>query len=218
MRFPTIEPPGPVLGTVVLLHGFGRRPGHLDDLATRLAGLGARVVRPALSAWWWPTCTNNTRFLDRVADAIAQTCGPGPVVVVGHSAGAAAGSWIAARLIRRGSRVSSVILVDGVESPLRAIRRSWPVLQHVAVLAICGEPGPCNRDGALGGWLRRQQHDEEPALTIVDVPGMGHGDVEGAGTGIYVRMCRDDADAPQRDVLIGLITDAVSRGIEAPAK
>lgn len=213
----TIEPPGPVLGTVVLLHGFGRRPEHLDDLATRLSGLGARVVRPVLSAWWWPTCTNNTRYLDRIADAVAVSCGTGPVVVIGHSAGAAAGAWVAARLVDQSRDVRTLVLIDGVESPVRSIARSWPRLRAVPVLAICGDPGPCNRRGALSEWLRERSAVGDPMVRVERLVGMGHGDVEGAGLGMYVRMCRDDPKAPQRERLMELVGQAVFRALDAPA-
>jgi pimeloyl-ACP methyl ester carboxylesterase len=214
---PPIKPPSHVLGTVVLLHGFGRSPERLDGLSARLASLGARVLLPALSPWWWPTCTNNTRYLNRVADAIAAASAPDPIVVVGHSAGAAAGAWIAARLIRGGHQVTSVVFVDGVDSPVRSIRRSWPVLQHSGVVAICGDPSPCNRHGALAKWLRAQPAEDAADLQIVSVQGMGHGDVEGAGIGVYVRLCKDNPSAPQREVLLDLIVGAVSRGLQAPA-
>ena len=217
MQMLASEPRDRARGTAVLVHGFGRRPEHLDDLATRLSGLGARVLRPSLSAWWWPTCTNNTRYLDRVARAVTGPCGEGPIVVVGHSAGAAAGAWVAARLVEVGRDVRTLVFVDGVESPVRAISRSWPVLQAIPVVAICGDPRPCNRNGALERWLRDRQHDADPRLQIVSVAGMGHGDVEGTGVGIYVRVCGDDPAAPQREVLMDLIVGTVSRAWGAPA-
>lgn len=200
----------------MLMHGFGRRPHHLDGVTAHLTSMGARVLRPSLSAWWWPTCTNNTRYLDRVARAVAGPCGEGPVVVLGHSAGAAAGAWVAARLVEDGCDVRTLVLIDGVESPVRAISRSWSGLQGVPVVAICGDPGPCNRRGALGEWLG-QHHADHPRLEIRRLPGMGHGDVEGAGIGIYVRVCRDDPRAPQRGRLMEEIERAVDRGFDAPA-
>ena len=211
------EPVGSSRGTAVLLHGFGRRPHHLDDMAARIAGVGARVVRPALSAWWWPTCTNNTRYLDRIADAVAVSSASGPVVVLGHSAGAAAGAWVAARLVEQGRDVRALVLIDGVESPVRSIARSWSRLRGVPVLAICGDPGPCNRRGALGEWLRERSAVGDPMVRFERLVGMGHGDVEGVGLGIYVRLCRDDPDAPQRERLLELVEQSVSRALDAPA-
>ena len=59
---------------------------------------------PALGSVWWPTSTNNARHLDRRLREVEAVVAKGPVVVVGHSAGAAAGAWIAAGLVDRGLR------------------------------------------------------------------------------------------------------------------
>lgn len=204
-------------GTVVLLHGFSRSPDHLADLARRCRLIGADVVAPHLSGWWWPTCTNNTRHLTRLADRIAAGA-RAPVVVVGHSAGGAAGAWIAARLAAASVPVGRLVLVDPVESPVRSIRRSWAGLEHVPVTAILGAPSPCNRDGAFRRWLADQHRDADRTLEVIDLPHMGHGDIEGAGVGVYVRLCRDDPTAPAREELLLVVDDAVERGLGADAK
>lgn len=218
MRFETWEPQGAPRGTVVLLHGFGRSPAALTDLAQRLAARGAVVLGPHLSAWWWPTCTNNTRHLTRVAGELAGRGLPRPLVVIGHSAGGAAGAWIAAELRDGGVPVAGLVLVDGVESPGGSLRRSWPRLRGVPVTALCGPPSPCNRRGALENWLRRQEVDPRWSIDVVRVEAMGHGDIEGAGIGLYRRWCGDDPDAPARAALLSLVDDAVERAWGAPAK
>lgn len=204
-------------GTVVLLHGFSRSPRDLADIAAMCRSLGADVVAPRLSAWWWPTSTNNTRHLTRFARQLAAEAS-GPIVVIGHSAGGAAGAWITSTLVRAGAKVSMLVLVDAVESPVRSIARSWSVLEHVAITAIIGAPSPCNRNGAFRRWLSEQPHDRVPDLEVIELPGMGHGDIEGAGIGLYVRLCGDDPAAPSRAPLLAIVRQAVERGLGADAK
>lgn len=204
-------------GTVVLLHGFSRSPERLADIATMCRSLGAEVVAPHLSAWWWPTSTNNTRHLSRLAHIVAEDAS-GPIVVVGHSAGGAAGAWMAAAMERAGAELGSLVLVDPVESPVRSIRRSWSALERVPVTAIIGAPSPCNRQGAFSRWLAEQRHVRFPSLEVVNLPTMGHGDIEGAGIGVYVRLCGDDPAAPARSELLAIVRQAVERGLGADAK
>lgn len=217
MRIDTLQAVGPVRGTVVLVHGFGRSPGALTDVAERLAARGATVLRPHLSAWWWPTSTNNTRHLTRVAGQVEHLGCPGPIVVIGHSAGGAAGAWIAAALRDRGVPVAALVLVDGVESPVGTLRRSWPRLRGVPVTAVCGSPSPCNRRGALETWLRQREEDPSWRVEVVRLEGMGHGDIEGIGVGVYRRWCGDQPDAPARGDLLRIVDDAVKSAWNAPA-
>ena len=218
MRFETWEPQGSPRGTVVLLHGFGRSPAALSDLAERLTAQGARAVAPQLSVWWWPTGINNTRHLTRVAAELAAMGCPQPLVVLGHSAGGAAGAWIAAALRDRGVPVAGLVLVDAVESPVGSLRRSWPRLRGVPVTALCGPPSPCNRRGALEGWLRQREADPQWPVDVVRVEGMGHGDIEGVGVGVYRRWCGDDPHAPARAELLTIVDRALERAWGAPAK
>ena len=218
MMFVTWEPQVSRRGTVVLLHGFGRSPAALTDVAKRLTAQGARAVGPHLSAWWWPTGMNNTRHLTRVAAELAAMGCSQPLVVLGHSAGGAAGAWIAAALRDRGVPVAGLVLVDGVESPVGSLRRSWPRLRGVPVTALCGPPSPCNRRGALEGWLRQREADPQWPVDVVRVEGMGHGDIEGVGVGVYRRWCGDDPHAPARAELLTIVDRALERAWGAPAK
>jgi len=212
------DPAGTPRGTVVLMHAFTRSPRDLQGLAMRAVSRGAKVLMPHLGAWWWPRSTNNARYLSRIAEAVERQRSPGPVVIVGHSAGAAAGAWVAARLMDAGVDVSLLVLVDGVESPSGTLRRSWSALERLPVLAICAPPSRCNRRGALEAWLLSQVRSADSALEVVHLPGMGHGDIEGAGIRVYCRMCGDDPGAPARDALVTLVEDAIERGLSAIAK
>ena len=205
-----VESSAEIRGTVVLLHGFTRSPAALQDLSARCVVMGARTLRPALGSLWWPTSTNNAGHLTRIADQMLSLIGPGPVVVAGHSAGASAGAWIAAELVARGVDVTSLVCIDGVESPTHLIQRSWERLSAVPVRAVCAPPSRCNRQGALAAWLEAQDR----AAEIVIVPGSGHGDIEGASQGIYRWACGDDPDQPAgqqvRDLVVRWIDEGLS--------
>jgi len=220
MELTPLEPAGVPLGTVVLLHGFTRHPRDLQAPAERFAALGARVLRPRLGAWWWPRSTNRTRYLTHIAEAVAQARSTGPLIVVGHSAGAPAGAWIAAALRNSGTSVDALILVDGVESPARTLRRAWPDLTGVPVDVICAPPSRCNRNGALARWLDdyRESGQPGPSVGLIVIPGMGHGDVEGPGRHVYVRWCHDDPAAPALAELEGTLDGLVERALDAVAK
>ena len=196
-------------GTVVLLHGFTRSPEALQGLSDRCVAMGARTLRPALGSLWWPTSTNNSGHLTRIADQLLPMLGQDPVVVAGHSAGASAGAWIAAELLVRGADVTSLICIDGVESPTHLIRRSWERLASVSVRAVCAPPSRCNRQGALAAWLEMQ----ERAAEIVIVPGSGHGDIEGASQGIYRWACGDDPHQPAGQQVRDLVVTWIDEGL-----
>lgn len=214
------EPAGAPRGTVALLHGFTRSPQHLQATASRMLGLGARVMLPSLSAWWWPRNFNNTRYLTRLARTVAHA--GEPLVVVGHSAGAAAGAWVAGQLSLMGAPVSALVFVDGVESPAGSIRRSWDGLSLVPVTALFGEPSRCNRQRALAAWLVAHPRRTGAPVEIIDVPGMGHGDIEGPsrdplGRSVYTRMCGDRRGAPGADLLARILDGRIASVLDAGA-
>jgi pimeloyl-ACP methyl ester carboxylesterase len=197
------EPAGAPVGTAVVLHGFTRSPHDLGVLAARCEELGARSLRPALGSLWWPSSTTNSRHLDVVVERLAPMCADGPVAVIGHSAGGAAGAWIAAGLAGIGLSVRGLVLVDAVESPTGLIRRAWPRLAGIRVRAACAPPSRCNRDGALAAWLGEQRGD----VAVVEVPGSGHGDIEDAAGAVYRWACGDDPARPAAPRLLGLTVD-----------
>lgn len=199
----------PRRGAAVLLHGFSRGPRHLRVLSEALTAEGVATVRPTLSAWDWTHGINNSRYLSEVAERLRRGLPSGPVVVVGHSAGAAAGAWIAAELTQAGSDVRRVVMVDGVESPAGLIRRAWPRLEGSDVVDVCGEPSRCNRDGALVAWLEDQQRPS----TIVRVPGAGHGDIEGEASPIYRWACGDTSSEEIRRHVLSEVVAAVMAGL-----
>jgi pimeloyl-ACP methyl ester carboxylesterase len=206
------DPPGTAIGTVVLLHGFTRSPAHLDLLSSTCVAAGARTLRPALGSLWWPTSTNNAAHLDRVGESLHQQLASGPVVVVGHSAGAAAGAWLAAGLLAGGAAVPVLVMVDGVESPSGLIRRAWPRLAGVSVRAVCAPPSRCNRQGALASWLAAQGGDVE----VETIEGSGHGDIEGPSQAIYRWACGDDAAQPAREQVHSAVMARVVSGLGDP--
>ena len=206
------DPPGTAIGTVVLLHGFTRSPEHLGLLSSACVAVGARTLRPALGSLWWPTSTNNAAHLDRVGESLLPHLAPGPVVVVGHSAGAAAGAWLTAGLRAAGAPVPALVMVDGVESPSGLIRRAWPRLAGVSVRAVCAPPSRCNRQGALASWLAVQDGDVE----VETIDGSGHGDIEGPSQAIYRWACGDDAKQPAGERVRAAVMARVVSGLGGP--
>ena len=205
------QPHIPRIGSAVLLHAFTRGPQHLRVLSSTLTRRGVATVRPSLSAWDWRHGINNSRYLTSVADRISRGLPGGPVVVVGHSAGAAAGAWIAAELLARAVPVRRLVMVDGVESPAHLIRRAWPRLEPVDIVDVCAPPSRCNREGELAAWLSSQERDAR----LVMIEGSGHGDIEVAPSAIYSWACGDDStDETKQRVLhtvVDLVVDALTQ-------
>lgn len=208
-----VDPPGTPIGTVVLLHGFTRSPEHLGLVSSACVALGVRTLRPALGSLWWPTSTNNAAHLDRVGVSLLRHLAPGPVVVVGHSAGAAAGAWLTAGLRAAGAAIPALVMADGVESPSGLIRRAWPRLAGVTVRAVCAPPSRCNRHGALASWLAAQDGDVE----VETIEGSGHGDIEGPSQAIYRWACGDDANQPVGERVRAAVMTRVVCGLGGPA-
>ena len=148
---------------------------------------GWNCVRVALAPRWLPILMHNRRHLDHVARRLTPAGRlRGPVVVVGHSAGAAAGSWLTPTLRNLGVHVAGLVLVDGNDSPNHLIERTWNDLASVPIRAVMAPPNPCNRQGRLTSFLEERR----PGIVQV-IPGAGHGDVEMSGAPVYRRFCSD---------------------------
>lgn len=174
--------------TVVALPGFTRGPRNLDVFASECSAAGWACVRPSLAPRWLPVLYMVPSRLRRIATSLSRWLS-GPVIVAGHSAGAAAGSYLTAELRHSDVDLRGLVLIDGVDSPNRLIARSLPVLEGLRVAAVVAPPSPCNRQGALDSSLA-----QFPWVRRWFVPGAGHGDIEGAGLRIYRRACRDTSD------------------------
>jgi pimeloyl-ACP methyl ester carboxylesterase len=213
VKVPTPRAPAhiPRLGSAVLLHGFTRAPRHLHLLSTRLTREGIATVRPALSAFSWSYSNNNAGYLTTLAERLARGLPEGPVVVVGHSAGAAAGAWVAAELGDRGVDVRRLVMVDGVESPSGLIARSWPRL-HLQIRVLLAPASRCNRHGELANWLLTHERDVETLL----VPGSGHGDIEGTDPTIYRWACGDQSSEDVRRLVMDTVVAWVREGLTGP--
>lgn len=175
------------MSTVIALHGFTRGPQHLATFSEACRSRGWSCVRPALAPRWLPILMNDRRHLSNVAHRIvASRRLTGPVVVVGHSAGAAAASWIAPKLRESGVNIAGLVYVDGNDSPNHLIERAWESLADVPIRAVMSPPSPCNRRGRLTDFLEKYRPG---SVTIV--PGAGHGDIEMNGAVVYRSACGD---------------------------
>jgi pimeloyl-ACP methyl ester carboxylesterase len=176
--------------TVVALHGFTRGPEHLTAFSEACQRRGWSCLRPALAPRWLPVLMNERRHLGHVARRlVASGHLGGPVVIVGHSAGSAAGSWIAPLLIKDGVDVRGLVFVDGNDSPNHLIEKAWPEIRGLGIRAVMAPPSPCNRQGRLTDFLR-----ERGESNVVVIPGAGHGDLEMSGAVVYRRACGDASD------------------------
>lgn len=173
--------------SVLALHGFTRGPHHLAMFAEACRRRGWSCVRPSVAPRWLPILMNDRRHLAAVGRRLVESQQlVGRTVVVGHSAGAAAGSWLAPILVRSGIDVAGLVYVDGNDSPNHLIERSWDALADIEIRAVMSPPSPCNRHGRLTNFLQQRR----PGCVTV-VPGAGHGDFEMLGARMYRRMCGD---------------------------
>jgi pimeloyl-ACP methyl ester carboxylesterase len=190
-------------GAVLLVHGFTRSPERLQTLADRLVAEGLTVIRPRLGALSPRTAMSRASALGVAVDAIRRI-GLDPAlrwVVIGHSAGAAAGTWMAAELIGAGVDMRGLVYADGVESPTRLIEGAWSQVAHLPVFDVCAEPSRCNRQGGLADWLRPRREGVFGVL----VPGGGHGDVEGRELAVYRWACGDRSPESTREMVLDVV-------------
>ena len=196
--------------TVIALHGFTRQPRHLAAFSEACQLRGWACLRPALAPSLLPTLINSRRHLDRVTQRIVDSGRlEGGVVVVGHSAGAAAGSWITTRLLESHVDVRGLVYVDGNDSPNHLIEKSWAALADVPIAAVMAPDSPCNRNGKLGRLVEARR----PGCVEV-IERAGHGDLEMADSHVYRWACRDSSGPPEwravQEAVLGSVTRFLS--------
>lgn len=178
-------------------HGFARTGERMADLADRLAADGLLVVAPTVDALGGCSLSDARAIVAGVAEVLAGRTSDGPLmasareagmdadslpadlVLVGHSAGGAAMTGVAAELIEAdAAALRLLLLLDPVESRGGMMAASLPLLDALEVLAIAGEPGPCNAD-ASGPAALAVARD---AFHGVRIEGGCHCDPEGDST------------------------------------
>lgn len=182
-----IDRPASSRAMVIALHGFTRRGRHLQRLAEHLVAEDLTVLRPTLRSLWWPRSMNRRPVVAELADRLGPVFDGQPIAIVGHSAGAAAGACLAARLIEAGTEVSGLVFVDGVESPTRHVANAWSSIRACDLRVVAAPPSPCNRHGELVRWL-------VPRMVGpfgIEIAHSGHGDVEGESHRVYRLACRE---------------------------
>lgn len=193
---------------VIALPGFTRGPRHLERLAAACNAAGLDCVRPELAPRWLPVLYMDQRRLRGIAERLTGRAGGRPIVVAGHSAGAAAGAYLAVEMQRRHADVRGLVLIDGVDSPTHLIERHLPELAG-RVAAVLAPASPCNRSGALERYLA-----DRPEVRVRVIDGAGHGDIEGPGIGIYRRACGDASDEATAAQFLSAVIDAITWAFE----
>lgn len=170
---------------VVLVPGFSRSARHTTVMAELCEERGWRAIPISTAPRALAPLYMSTARLRGIAHDLVRASAGNPMVVVGHSAGSAAGCFLVA-MLRGASDVRGLVMVDGVDSPNGLIRRFLPSLESLRVSAVFADPSPCNRNGKLEAEIERF-----PWVHCVHVPGAGHGDFEGHGLPMYTRVCGD---------------------------
>lgn len=193
------------MATVLALHAFTRGPQHLSAFADACGREGWTCIRPAVAPRCLPILTNSRRHIAQVAHRlVASGRLVAPVVIVGHSAGAAAGAWMTPILRSAGVEVAGLVFVDGNDSPNQLIELIWEQLTDIPIRAVMAPPNPCNRHGRLTEFL----DERRPGSTVI-VPGSGHGDLEMLGAGVYRRACGDRSGPAQWQEVQREVIDAI---------
>jgi hypothetical protein len=148
---------------------------------------------------------NSRRHLDALAAELTRVCAGQQVVIAGHSAGAASGSWIAMRFLEAGIDLRGLVYIDGNDSPNHLLEKAWPSLEGLPILAVLAPPSPCNRQGRLAAYL-----DEHRPGSYVVIPESGHGDIEIHESQIYRRACGDDSSPATKADVLAAVIDAIA--------
>lgn len=193
---------------VVVLPGFTRQASDLGLFVQDVQTAGFPCTAISLAPKYFPIMYMNRRHLRSIAARIASGCAEHQIVLVGHSAGAAAATYVATVLRDCGVQVKGLVYADGVDSPNRLITKYLGNLEDVRVSAVLAPPSSCNRQGSLEHLLM-----SHPRVEVNVIEGAGHGDIEGAGIQVYRRFCADTSseDIAQafRQALVGQIEQSI---------
>lgn len=189
---------------ILALHGFTRGPQNLDGFAVACHEQGWMCFRPKLAPRSVPVLMNSRRHLNALTRSLVPAVQGQPVTIVGHSAGSAAGSWIATQLIEQGMQVIGIVMVDGNDSPNHLIEQSWAALADIPIRAVLAPPSPCNRQGLLQKYL-----DENRPGCVTVIPGSGHGDIELLPSQMYRKVCGDSSTPETKQRVLAAVISAV---------
>lgn len=106
--------------------------------------------------------------------------------------------------------VQGIVFVDANESPTHLMKRAWPKLSTVPMVAICAPASRCNRHGAFARWARA--HDVAGCV----VEAMGHGDIEGNERAMYRIVCGDVSTGSTRTLVQELVIASTRRFLNLP--
>ncbi len=173
---------------VIVFPGFTRTADRLKLFVGEVQRSGFDCTAITLAPTYFPVLYMDKRHLRSITRRITVKFPARPLVLVGHSAGAAAATFIASELQKGGADLAGLIYADGVDSPNHLISRYLPRLQGVSIRAVLAPPSACNRHSRLEKYLATQ-----PQVEVRVIPGAGHGDIEGAGIPVYQKMCRDES-------------------------
>jgi hypothetical protein len=210
-------PERPPIGLAWVQHGFARSGERMADLADRLAARGLVAVAPTVDAFGPCSLGGSDPLLRGIGGVLAERDGallasardalrrdglhelPEATVLVGHSAGGAAMTGVAASLVEYGARVDlrALVLLDPVESRRGTMAASLPALEELVVRTVAAPADRCNAEGsgvdaleaARGGFLG------------VRLPGGCHCDPEGRSTNAACTFACGASDADDVAVL-----------------
>lgn len=174
----------------IVFPAFTRSAADLSGFTSTLGSHGFEATALTLAPKVFPVLYCVKAHLDSIAAEIVQKYSHRRVVLLGHSAGASAATYLASVLSASPVQICGVVFIDGVDSPNRLIAKSLPSLESFPIGAVLAPPSPCNRKGALQKFLAGFPH-----VQVVVIPGAGHGDIEGGDKKIYRWACRDSSDA-----------------------
>ena len=173
---------------VIVFPGFSRTSSHLTLFIGELEQRHFDAVAVTLAPQWFPVMYMGKSHLRKVSADIARNYSGRELILIGHSAGGAAATYIAYQLRLMSVEIRGLIFADGVDSPNHLISKYLPGLGNTEIAAILAPPSPCNRNGLLAKTLR-----SFPGIDLRIIPGSGHGDIEGAGISVYRKFCKDQS-------------------------